>query len=452
MTIVSEILEKLKECQNLSEVEEHLTLLFCEFFADSLGQNLELLDKFLIQPYLEEGWSIDRLEERQVNFLFGTVTFKRRRLRKVGEKSFIPLDKALGLEPRQHFSPLFKEKIAQLSTGMTYRQAERSVELLTNQTISHQTVHTIAQSVAEKIKETSGSELESVDKKKPEVLYIEADGVWIGSQEKGKHLEYKRGFIHEGVEKVGNRKCLINPVYFGCFGTSKDLFEEIRSYLSTHYDLSRTIIIANSDGGSGYEADKFQSLGARRSLFEYCLDSYHVMRYLTGKLGFDKFLQKELRQAVKAYDYGRVELLLDTAESYLEQEEHIDSLTVVRSYLNRNWCWIQPLKDRNLPVIDGVGVCESGHRFYTNRMKRQGRNWTKRGAENMATLLVSMRNGEFESLYRATISEPVFSEEIAMSASKALRVMKHEEHTIPQASIPVYGPKSSAMGRLSGLF
>lgn len=340
MTIVSEILEKLKECQNLSEVEEHLTLLFCEFFADSLGQNLELLDKFLIQPYLEEGWSIDRLEERQVNFLFGTVTFKRRRLRKVGEKSFIPLDKALGLEPRQHFSPLFKEKIAQLSTGMTYRQAERSVELLTNQTISHQTVHTIAQSVAEKIKETSGSELESVDKKKPEVLYIEADGVWIGSQEKGKHLEYKRGFIHEGVEKVGNRKCLINPVYFGCFGTSKDLFEEIRSYLSTHYDLSRTIIIANSDGGSGYEADKFQSLGARRSLFEYCLDSYRVMRYLTGKLGFDKFLQKELRQAVKAYDYERVELLLDTAESYLEQEEHIDSLTVVRSYLNRNWCWI----------------------------------------------------------------------------------------------------------------
>ncbi|MBG9368293.1 UPF0236 family protein, partial [Streptococcus sp. NLN64] len=220
MTIVSEIFEKLKDCQNLSEVEEVFSLLFSELFIDSLSHCLELLDKFLIQPYLEDGWSIDRLEERQITFLFGTVTFKRRRLRKQGEKSFIPLDRALGLEPRQHFSSLFKEKIAQLSTGMTYRQAGRSVELLTNQTISHQTVHAIAQSVAEKIKETSDSELDVSDKKKPEVLYIEADGIWIGSQEKGKHLEYKRGFIHEGVEKVGNRNCLINPVYFGCFGTS----------------------------------------------------------------------------------------------------------------------------------------------------------------------------------------------------------------------------------------
>ncbi|MBF8970555.1 ISLre2 family transposase, partial [Streptococcus mitis] len=72
-------------------------MLFSELFIDYLSHCLELLDKFLIQPYLEDGWSIDRLEERQITFLFGTVTFKRRRLRKQGEKSFIPLDRALGL-------------------------------------------------------------------------------------------------------------------------------------------------------------------------------------------------------------------------------------------------------------------------------------------------------------------------------------------------------------------
>ena len=82
MTIVSEILEKLKACQNLSEVEECFSLLFCELFIDYLGHCLELLDKFLIQSYLADGWTIDRLEERQLTFLFGTVTFKRRRLRK----------------------------------------------------------------------------------------------------------------------------------------------------------------------------------------------------------------------------------------------------------------------------------------------------------------------------------------------------------------------------------
>lgn len=33
-------------------------------------------------------------------------------------------------------------------------------------------------------------------------------------------------------------------------------------------------------------------------------------------------------------------------------------ISKVRYYLTRNWCWIQPLKARVLPVRDGVGVCE----------------------------------------------------------------------------------------------
>ncbi|HEM3629897.1 TPA: hypothetical protein U1C31_002242, partial [Streptococcus suis] len=70
-----------------------------------------------IQPYLIDGWEIDRLEERQLTFLFGTVSFKRRRLRKAGQKSFLPLDKAIGLNPRERYSPSFHEKLSLLTTG-----------------------------------------------------------------------------------------------------------------------------------------------------------------------------------------------------------------------------------------------------------------------------------------------------------------------------------------------
>ena len=82
-----------------------------ETIVSLLSDKLESLDKELVQPYLSKGWEIDCLEERQITFSFGTVSFKRRRLRKSAKKSFLPLDKALGLEKRKRFSPGFKEKI-----------------------------------------------------------------------------------------------------------------------------------------------------------------------------------------------------------------------------------------------------------------------------------------------------------------------------------------------------
>ena len=88
--------------------------------------------------------------------------------------------------------------------------------------------------------------------------------------------------------QTGKRGELINLVYFGCFGSSKDLFTQMSDYLQTHYDLRHTVIITNSDGGSGYEANKFEGILGRYKSFDYCLDSYHVMKYVTGKLGFDK--------------------------------------------------------------------------------------------------------------------------------------------------------------------
>lgn len=446
MTIVTEIFTILKSGNHLSDLEEQLSQLMREQLRTSLTYCLELLDKEIIRPYCEAGWQIDRLEKRQMTFLFGTVSFKRRRLRKKGEKSFIPLDEALGIEKRQQFSPLFREKSGQLVTGMTFRQASQSLELLTEQSMSHQTLHQMTQKVAEKIKEVVPDNHN--DLRSPKVLYIEADGVWIGSQEKGKHLEFKRGFIHEGIDRTGKRAQLIAPVYFGCFGRSRDLFQQISEYLQSHYNLRQTIVIANSDGGSGYESDKFEQVvgGCRR--FHYCLDSYHVMRYITGKLGFDKGLQSSVRQAVKAYDRAQIDVMIDTAESFLENEDYLTRLLELKAYLNRHWFAIKPLNQRGIEVSDGVGVCESGHRFYTNRLKRQGRNWSQEGAENMAYLLTAKRNGTFEQLYRASHAHKVFEPEVGMSSAKALKKVKHEEHTIPTASITLNGATSTPIGQL----
>ena len=440
MTIVTEISEILKSSKHLSELEAKIISLMREATRSILSERLESLDKELIQAYLTEGWEIDRIEERQLTFSFGAVSFKRHRLRKSGEKSFLPLDQVLGLEKRERFSPGFKEKISEWATGMTFRKASECLEPLTDISMSHQTVHKITQRVAEKISQSYINDCQEL--RKPKVLSIEADGVWIGSQEKHKHLEFKRGFIHEGVEKKGKRGRLITLVYFG---TSQDLFQTIAAYLSEHYDLRETLIIANSDGGSGYESSKFEAVLGR---YEYCLDAYHVMRQITGKLGFNKTLQAAARQAVKAYDFDEVKVLLDSAESLLEDEKQLERVTSLRAYLERHWEAIKPLSQRALSVTSGVGVCESGHRYYTNRMKRQRRNWLKRGAENMALLLTAVRNKDFKDRYHQSHPETAFSPAVKILMRQILKKGEHQPHTIPQAYIALNGATSTPIGQL----
>lgn len=431
----------------MADFDKGVMQLMSQVMTESVTEALERLDMEIIQPYLVDGWEIDRLEARQLTFLFGTASFKRRRLRKAGQKSFLPLDKAIGLNPRERYSPSFNEKLSLLTTGMTFRQASTSLELLTDIEMSHQGIHNLVQRVGEKLL-TSQVEPEETELRRPEFLFIEGDGVWIGSQDKNKHLELKRGYIHEGVRRTGKRGELINPVYFGCFGTSKDLFHQMSDYLQTHYDLRNTVIIANSDGGSGYEAKKFEEILGRHKSFDYCLDSYHIMKYITGKLGFDKSLLEAVRISVKAYDSEQLVLILDTAESVLEDEKQLEKLLAVKSYLTNHWEAIKPLKLRDLGISDGVGTCEGGHRYYSYRIKKQGRNWRRRGVSHIVAIMTAQKNGTFESLYRSSSPHQVFSDDVSISMRRVLKQIPHEPHRVPQASIALNGATSTPIGQL----
>lgn len=447
MTIVTEICDILKSSLYLSDFDHSVVKLMRQLLTASVTEALERLDKELIAPYLAEGWEIDRLEERQLTFLFGTVLFKRRRLRQSGKKSFLPLDKALGLKARERYSPSFHEKVSLLVTGMTYRQASKSLELLTGIEMSHQGLHHLVQRVGEKLL-TSQDESEAIELRRPDYLFIEGDGVFIGSQEKGKHLELKRGYIHEGVRRTGKRGKLINPVYFSCFGTSKDLFKQMSEYLQSHYDLRNTVIIANSDGGSGYESDKFEEILGRHKSFDYCLDSYHVMKYLTGKLGFDKDLLQAVRTSVKAYDSESLALILDTAESAIEDEKELEKLLAVKSYLETHWEAIKPLSMRGLGISNGVGTCEGGHRYYSYRIKKQGRNWKTEGVSHLVAIMTAQKNGIFEALYRSSSPYQAFSDRLKITMRQVLKKLPHEPHCIPRASIALNGATSTPIGQL----
>lgn len=159
----------------------------------------------------------------------------------------------------------------------------------------------------------------------------------------------------EGSQEIGkNRKQLIHSKDFVSLDRQTDL-KELMEYLGNTYDLSETTVISNSNGGSGYEKSVFEELAGVCKRHEYFLDVYHVNRKVKKRLGWLKELQEPLMEAIwKKYDYDKIQVIMDTAESCLideyntvKNQEHIRKL---RNYLERNWEVLCPFYQRNFPV------------------------------------------------------------------------------------------------------
>src|SRR5699024_10603850 len=198
--IISEIVEIINNNQSLIGIEMAIETYFIEGLSQLFSKALERIDLELILEYKEQGFEIDRIEERTVQFSFGPVVLKRRRMRKKGEKSVVPLDLAIGLEKHKRYSPLVEMKAISLASD--------AIELLTPLSISHGAIHSMTQRIEETIQNwTDEASLHDEkllrDKKKVPVLFIEGDGLLLkGSKEKRPELH--RVQIHEGV--IMNRK------------------------------------------------------------------------------------------------------------------------------------------------------------------------------------------------------------------------------------------------------
>src|SRR5699024_7558522 len=373
---------------SLIEIEMALETYLSNTVSELFSQALSRIDMELIQDYKADGYEIDRVEKRTVQFVFGPVHLKRRRMRKKGEKSVIPLYSAIGLEKHKLYSPLVEMKAACLASDSVYRKAADAIELLTPLSISHGAIHSITQRTGEVIQNWTDEaplhdETLQKDKKKVPVLFIEGDGLLLKGREK-KRPELHRVQIHEGVILNKKRPELKNPLMFESTDSSKKAFERAGKWIEKEYDLRDTVVISNSDGGSGYEEAKFEAVIGRNKRHEHFRDPYHVNRKIKERLSFDKKMASLMLEAVRDYDEERVKTILYTTLSRIDDLAHYDEykeeVVKLEKYLERNWASIKPLKQRNLPVTDGIGVCESGHRPFSYRMKHQGRGFTKKGA------------------------------------------------------------------------
>ncbi|WP_241147091.1 UPF0236 family transposase-like protein, partial [Enterococcus cecorum] len=161
--------------------------------------------------------------------------------------------------------------------------------------------------------------IENKDKKKVDKIYIEGDAVCFKKQ--NGEMQFVHVFIlHDGVETVSNnRKQSKNMLYFVDIRRKKAR-DRLKSYLQTHYDMKNIMVIANSDGGSGYEEAVFRDIAGVCNSFEYFIDRYHVSRKLEERVQLEEFIPL-FQQAINSGELNKLKMVFDTYESNLETEE-----------------------------------------------------------------------------------------------------------------------------------
>ena len=459
-TIVTEILEIIKGAKDSISREEQIRSYFEKLACRAVSEALERIDKELAAQYADKGWHVERLDSRTVQASYGSIQIRRRRMKKKGKDGLYPLDKELGIRPYRRYTAYMEYVIAQIAAKTVYRVTAAAVNLLTPITMSHQQVSRVVKQVGEtyiaweSLQETCDP-MEKTELRCPEVLYIEGDGLMLHGQKK-KQKELHRFQIAEGVQENGSRRELVGTRYVADFSHEKAK-DSLLHYLGCHYDLSNTVVLSNSDGGAGYSCAVFEEILGKVGRHEHFRDWYHVQRKCKERLPWaNRELRKKLNRALKKHDRENLMLVLDTLESMAKDEHQTEQVQLLRGYLERNWTYLASLEQRGLGEYSKLlGTCESNHRLYSYRMKKQGRRWSQDGGEAMVKIITGLKNGDLREAMaaKAELFNPKPGRDFRGAVRRALKKSKGSAHEgVRHGKITVSAPMSSAIGQLSKCF
>ena len=187
---VTEIKKIIKESATPIHREKAVWLYVVSVICECIRLAFEQLDEEMAEIYKQKGFRIKRRDQRSIHFLFGSVTYKRRRMAQKGQPGMYPLDHELGFVKHQRYSALVLNTIAELATKSVYRHVAQAVELLTPLSINHQKVNQLVIQVGDYC-EAYESQQEAIEqpidpKKRLPTIYIEGDGVMIKGKGTGK--------------------------------------------------------------------------------------------------------------------------------------------------------------------------------------------------------------------------------------------------------------------------
>jgi hypothetical protein len=285
------------------------------------------------------------------------------------------------------------------------------MESTTNASMSHTTAWAVIQRIGSKLRD---KEQHLVDKyeqgrlkgeREVEVLFQEADGVWISMQgkdrpKKGSKKEMKIAVNYEGFRKrEGQRKGyqVHNKSVCVGFHKSRDFKRLWEAKVAEQYNVDEIQVrIVNGDGDPWIKPD----LGHEGVYFQ--LDPFHISREVLRQVP-DKKQAKELNKLLKE---GKIEesrdYLTELLIEYTNEENEFKKLKRLYNYLFNNIDGLVPYRLRGIDLPElpdgleyrGMGTMEGNVcDIVTLRMKNRKMSWSENGANNLVKLLAARASG-----------------------------------------------------------
>ena len=364
---------------------------------------IEKLDDELMPQMKLQGWKYRKRAEKTVTFSLGVVTYRRRSYSKDGVWCYT-VDEELGIVKYGRYSPELLYQIADYATSMPLRQVSAKFEVSAQLYIGKSTVHSTTNKVSKLFDDREEyryfEENEMIDKIKARAVYIEGDGVMLKTQEK-ERIDMAHFLVHTGSERIsGNRYRLKHKaeVISSQHAVALDQLEDL---LTNRYDItSDTVLITNSDMGKGYTPYIFKEIA---SLFqcrhEHFWDAQHLnmkIKERFRKLPYE--LEQRLFSAIQLHSKKSTRVILDTAESLINNEEELELFNKFKTKLLQNFQYTKPAELRGFSHR-GIGVMETQHRKLTYRMKRRGMYWSEKGANTMSKMILAVYNDSLRELF-----------------------------------------------------
>ena len=338
-------------------------------------------------------------DKRPLKFdsVFGSVEVNRNYYqdRETGKYLYL-LDQYLSFDGTKGMSPVVQDLAIELAvTGVSYRQASDAMEkLLGYPVISHEGIRQQLLNT-EVVPETSIP----LDH---EVIFVEVDGLYTKSQEKGKRgREIKIASVHQGWEMNGKRAKLKEKRHFIHEG-KLPFWEEFEQYLmeTYEYDATKHQLVINGDGAKWITT--CQDYFRNNAIF--VIDRFHVARDVQ-RLFRNHKRYRSVRKKLADYDWEGFMVELNSAVGTLEtekKEERLEELIAQLSqYPKALGDYREKLKKKGIETDEfrPMGSAEGTMSVFARRLKN-GRSWCTEGLDKFIGVFVALKdNLEIKTLH-----------------------------------------------------
>jgi hypothetical protein len=338
---------------------------------------------------------------RRLVTLAGEVELRRRRYRCLGcGTESVPLDAALGLEPRTQHTLGVRERALWLVTEMSYAKAVETAGELRRWPVGRTELHRWVAAEGSALEAARAADTEAILGGHPDrrtrprregTVWVSVDGTMVHDRSTGTDLEVKIGLVFDGARRTGRNRRVLTGRTLDAGTETWTAFAERFTALCTElgvFEADRICFV--SDGAASIRWIRERAFPTAIEL----LDWYHLVEALRRAIGDERADRLDI--ALAAAGPGDAGRLLELLAGWAYEEAgadlaRSDKLTAVWGYVANNRRAIEnyaivPLASSG-PMEKAVDI------VVARRFKARGMSWFRRGVSALVRLRLLRVNG-----------------------------------------------------------